>query len=320
MTSIVTILCYISYHYVYAQTSLIVVFCSKLQRRNLRIVYDAIGTLAEAVGGELNQVCYFLLVIHCMVEQTSFFLKLNFSFFPKLLSWFIVIILSVVSKDISWPTVSLCFAACLSWHSHATINWEMAATFKFRQRSFSTPGMLYIYITCMHICFSNILHDNIWVEFVGTIYIIWNFCMDCNCIIISIFLFLMVFHFIQALGTGFTQFAEPVFRRCINIIQTQQFAKVLVTFALFMICLADYCITTYQKGLILRFYFIFQQVECHSISGWSCRHHRGSVWQGVDCMLSWFAFWTSRGSWQWDREFGTHPKFVFFRYEIMLLC
>ncbi|KAG4998676.1 hypothetical protein JHK85_030115 [Glycine max] len=31
----------------------------------------------------------------------------------------------------------------------------------------------------------------------------------------------------QALGTGFTQFAEPVFRRCINIIQTQQFAKVL---------------------------------------------------------------------------------------------
>lgn len=26
------------------------------QRRNLRIVYDAIGTLADAVGGELNQV------------------------------------------------------------------------------------------------------------------------------------------------------------------------------------------------------------------------------------------------------------------------
>ncbi|XLU69815.1 hypothetical protein S245_028868, partial [Arachis hypogaea] len=27
----------------------------KYQRQNLRIVYDAIGTLAEAVGGELNQ-------------------------------------------------------------------------------------------------------------------------------------------------------------------------------------------------------------------------------------------------------------------------
>lgn len=27
-----------------------------IQRRNLRIVYDAIGTLADAVGGELNQV------------------------------------------------------------------------------------------------------------------------------------------------------------------------------------------------------------------------------------------------------------------------
>jgi len=26
------------------------------QRRNLRIVYDAIGTLADAVGAELNQV------------------------------------------------------------------------------------------------------------------------------------------------------------------------------------------------------------------------------------------------------------------------
>ncbi|KAL4355820.1 hypothetical protein AHAS_Ahas09G0024900 [Arachis hypogaea] len=30
----------------------------KYQRQNLRIVYDAIGTLAEAVGGELNQILY----------------------------------------------------------------------------------------------------------------------------------------------------------------------------------------------------------------------------------------------------------------------
>ncbi|KAF3967822.1 hypothetical protein CMV_008224 [Castanea mollissima] len=31
---------------------------------------------------------------------------------------------------------------------------------------------------------------------------------------------------LSALGTGFSQFAEPVFQRCINIIQTQQLAKV----------------------------------------------------------------------------------------------
>ncbi len=30
-----------------------------LQRRNLRILYDAIGTLADAVGNELNNVCSF---------------------------------------------------------------------------------------------------------------------------------------------------------------------------------------------------------------------------------------------------------------------
>lgn len=29
-----------------------------LQKRNLRIVYDAIGTLADAVGRELNQVLF----------------------------------------------------------------------------------------------------------------------------------------------------------------------------------------------------------------------------------------------------------------------
>lgn len=31
-------------------------FFEYFQRRNVRIVYDAIGTLADAVGGELNQV------------------------------------------------------------------------------------------------------------------------------------------------------------------------------------------------------------------------------------------------------------------------
>lgn len=37
----------------------------------------------------------------------------------------------------------------------------------------------------------------------------------------------------QALGPGFSQFAEPVFQRCINIIQTQQMTKVgNLTFAI----------------------------------------------------------------------------------------
>ncbi|WVZ02748.1 hypothetical protein V8G54_023554 [Vigna mungo] len=51
-----SVLGHISHHYVYGLTLLTVVYCSELQRRNLRIVYDAIGTLAEAVRGELNQI------------------------------------------------------------------------------------------------------------------------------------------------------------------------------------------------------------------------------------------------------------------------
>ncbi|XP_061337439.1 transportin-1 isoform X2 [Gastrolobium bilobum] len=92
----------------------------KYQRRNLRIVYDAIGTLAEAVGGELNQPVYLDILMPPLIEKWQQ--------------------LSNSDKDL-FPLLE---------------------------------------------CFTSIAH---------------------------------------ALGTGFTQFAEPVFRRCINIIQTQQFAK-----------------------------------------------------------------------------------------------
>ncbi|KAL5140264.1 Transportin-1 [Glycine soja] len=92
----------------------------KYQRRNLRIVYDAIGTLAEAVGGELNQPVYLDILMPPLIEKWQQ--------------------LSNSDKDL-FPLLE---------------------------------------------CFTSISH---------------------------------------ALGTGFTQFAEPVFRRCINIIQTQQFAK-----------------------------------------------------------------------------------------------
>ncbi|CAI9104774.1 OLC1v1003526C1 [Oldenlandia corymbosa var. corymbosa] len=93
----------------------------KYQRRNLRIVYDAIGTLADAVGGELNQ--------------------------PKFL-------------EILMPPLIA----------------------KWQQLSDSDKDIFPLLE-----CFTSIA---------------------------------------QALGMGFSQFAQPVFQRCINIIQTQQLAKI----------------------------------------------------------------------------------------------
>ncbi|PON89933.1 Armadillo-like helical [Trema orientale] len=93
----------------------------KYQRRNLRIVYDAIGTLADAVGGELNQPAYLDILMPPLIAKWQQ--------------------LSNADKDL-FPLLE---------------------------------------------CFTSIS---------------------------------------QALGTGFASFAEPVFQRCINIIQTQQLAKV----------------------------------------------------------------------------------------------
>ncbi|CAK9134566.1 unnamed protein product [Ilex paraguariensis] len=93
----------------------------KYQRRNLRIVYDAIGTLADAVGGELNQPTYLDILMPPLIAKWQQ--------------------LSNSDKDI-FPLLE---------------------------------------------CFTSIA---------------------------------------QALGRGFSQFAQPVFQRCINIIQTQQLAKV----------------------------------------------------------------------------------------------
>ncbi|KAL6010691.1 Transportin-1 [Asimina triloba] len=93
----------------------------RYQKRNLRIVYDAIGTLADAVGRELNQPKYLEILM------------------PPLIS-------------------------------------------KWQQLSNSDKDLFPLLE-----CFTSIA---------------------------------------QALGPGFSQFAEPVFQRCINIIQTQQLAKV----------------------------------------------------------------------------------------------
>ncbi|CAL0320622.1 unnamed protein product [Lupinus luteus] len=93
----------------------------KYQRRNLRIVYDAIGTLAEAIGGELSRPGCLDILMPPLIEKWQQ--------------------LSNSDKDL-FPLLE---------------------------------------------CFTSIAH---------------------------------------ALGTGFSPFAEPVFRRCINILQAQQFAKV----------------------------------------------------------------------------------------------
>ncbi|KAG8374854.1 hypothetical protein BUALT_Bualt10G0038900 [Buddleja alternifolia] len=93
----------------------------KYQRRNIRIVYDAIGTLADAVGAELNQPAYLEILMPPLIAKWQQ--------------------LSNADKDL-FPLLE---------------------------------------------CFTSIA---------------------------------------QALGSGFSQFAQPVFQRCINIIQTQQLMKV----------------------------------------------------------------------------------------------
>lgn len=93
----------------------------KYQKKNLRIVYDAIGTLSDAVGGELNQPRYLEILMPPLIAKWQQ--------------------LSNYDRDI-FPLLE---------------------------------------------CFTSIA---------------------------------------QALGPGFAQFAEPVFQRCINVIQTQQMAKV----------------------------------------------------------------------------------------------
>ncbi|KAL6501642.1 Transportin-1 [Orobanche gracilis] len=93
----------------------------KYQRRNLRIIYDAIGTLADAVRGELNQPKYLEILMPPLIAKWQQ--------------------LSDSDKDL-FPLLE---------------------------------------------CFTSIA---------------------------------------QALGTGFSQFAQPVFQRCISCIQTQQLAKV----------------------------------------------------------------------------------------------
>ncbi|KAF9600199.1 hypothetical protein IFM89_005023 [Coptis chinensis] len=107
----------------------------RYQKRNLRIVYDAIGTLADAVGGELNQPRYLDILMPPLISKWQQ--------------------LSNADKDL-FPLLE---------------------------------------------CFTSIAQASVELQPIDESQNL-------------------------ALGSGFSQFAEPVFQRCINLIQTQQLAKV----------------------------------------------------------------------------------------------
>ncbi|XP_021900183.1 transportin-1-like [Carica papaya] len=56
----------------------------KYQRRNLRIVYDAIGTLADAVGGELNQATYLEILMPPLIAKWQQLSNSDKDLFPLL--------------------------------------------------------------------------------------------------------------------------------------------------------------------------------------------------------------------------------------------
>lgn len=56
----------------------------KYQRRNLRIVYDAVGTLAEAVEGELNQPVYLDSLMQPLIEKWQHLSNSDKDLFPLL--------------------------------------------------------------------------------------------------------------------------------------------------------------------------------------------------------------------------------------------
>ena len=102
-----------------ALTFLFLVLCvASEQRRNLRILYDALGTLADAVGAELNQVQNFhkLSLVSSVYREKSFRILMPCS----LVCHFLVKILILLS----------CYAGEISRYIYATFNHEVAATFQ----------------------------------------------------------------------------------------------------------------------------------------------------------------------------------------------
>ena len=106
-----------------ALTFLFLVLCvASEQRRNLRILYDALGTLADAVGAELNQVQNFhkLSLVSSVYREKSFrFFQSPDSLMPcSLVCQFLVKILILLS----------CYSGEISRYIYATFNHEVAAT------------------------------------------------------------------------------------------------------------------------------------------------------------------------------------------------
>ncbi|KAF7127709.1 hypothetical protein RHSIM_Rhsim11G0193600 [Rhododendron simsii] len=135
----------------------------KYQRRNLRIVYDAIGTLADAVGRELNQRINLIASFPVM--------SIDLLLYQKLCSFYAYYLISV-------------WLICLNddWQPTYLDILMPPLIAKWQQLPNSDKDLFPLLE-----CFTSIA---------------------------------------QALGTGFLQFAQPVFQRCINIIQSQQLAKV----------------------------------------------------------------------------------------------
>ena len=116
-----------------------------------------------------------------MVEQTSFFLKLNFYFFPKL---FFMIYYQYPRNKIlfSSPTVSLFVL------QPVYLDILMPPLIEKWQQLSNSDKDLFPLLEC----FTSIAHVRISVfptdymliyawNLGAMIYIIWNFCMDCNC-------------------------------------------------------------------------------------------------------------------------------------------
>ena len=114
----------------------------------------------------------------------------------------------------------------------------------------------------------------------------------------------------QALGVGFAPFAQPVFQRCMDIIQLQLLAKVsfiILKFHFigflhlfqFSLHISLGHVHNYCTGV-----FLFDETLAVVFVGWSC-FCWSSVRQRIHCMFPWFAFGTCWRAWQWDRVSGT---------------
>nr|GEU83293.1 transportin-1 isoform X1 [Tanacetum cinerariifolium] len=221
----------------------------KYQRRNLRIVYDAIGTLADAVGGELNQPKYLEILMTPLIAKWQQLSNSDKDLFP-LLECF-----TSIAQGIGHPDGHEQFekvftgllrrildnnkrvqeAACSAF---ATLEEEaadelaprleiilqhlMCAFGKYQRRNLR---IVYDAIGTLADAVGGELNQPKYLEILMTPLIAkWQQLSNSDK---DLFPLLECFTSIaQALGSGFSQFSQPVFQRCLDIIQIQLLAKV----------------------------------------------------------------------------------------------